>query len=395
MKRLLLLLAVAGCTSTPGVLPPPLPVAAPTPVGMSADIVAKVDSIVHVAIANRVTPGAAVAIGRHGKLVLLKGYGALDYRPGFAPVTESSIYDLASLTKVVGTTTAIMMLVDEGRLDLEAPLSRYISELRRYPDKQAITVRQVLEHTAGFRAYAPLHRDQRGRRAYVRAIAEMPLEYQTGTRMIYSDFGPILLGIAVERISGQRLDRFLRKRLFEPLGMVDSYFNPPKSVSARIAPTEIDTADRGKKGRATVHDENAFALGGVSGHAGLFSSARDLARFAQMLLNLGEYGGQRIVSAQSVALFTRRQSTLSSRALGWDTPSKGSSAGEYFSARSFGHTGFTGTSIWIDPANDLYVVLLTNRVNPTRENNRHVALRIALANAVQQAVIDRAASRSH
>jgi CubicO group peptidase (beta-lactamase class C family) len=397
MKRLLLLVAVAayapsGSTDGSRAVPPPLLVN-PTLVGMHVSLVATVDSMINAAIAEGVAPGAAVAIGRRGRLVMLKGYGRLDNRPGFAEVTESSIYDLASLSKVVGLTTATMMLVDDRKLELDAPLSRYLPELRDYPDKQSITVRNVLAHDAGFRAFAPLYGSYRGRAQYLKAIAELPLEYPTGTRTVYSDFGPILLGLAIESVTGERLDQFLRKRLFEPLGMGDTYYNPPPSLFARVAPTEVDTSFRRTHVHGTVHDENAFALGGVAGHAGLFSSARDLARFAQLLVNRGEYAGRRYIAAETITQFTRRQSDRSSRALGWDTPSPNSSAGDHFAPNSYGHTGFTGTSIWIDPERSLFVILLTNRVNPTRENQKHVPLRVALANAVQQAVLDRSLSR--
>ncbi|MGQ0561428.1 MAG: glycoside hydrolase family 3 N-terminal domain-containing protein [Gemmatimonadota bacterium] len=365
-----------------GMLNTELSLARPEDVGMDAGILARVDSIIMAALADRAAPGAAVAVGRHGRLVKLEGYGRLDYRDGFASVTDSSIYDLASLTKVVGMTTATMMLIDDGRIDLDAPLTRYLPELQQYPDMQAITVRNVLLHNAGFRAFAPLYRTAKGRQEYLNAIAALPLDYPTGTRTTYSDFGPILLGIAIERLTGQTLDQFLSERLFEPLGMRDTYFNPAASLLPRIAPTEVDTTFRRRQLHGSVHDENAFAIGGVSGHAGLFSSARDLAKFAQMLLNGGYYGGKRYISPNTLALFTRRQNEGASRALGWDTPAPNSS-GEAFSSSAFGHTGFTGTSMWLDPRSGVFVILLTNRVNPTRENQKHVPLRRALAEAVQ------------
>lgn len=415
--------AIAGHAGITGVLPIDLPGAArgsgvkrtartgalnwalPGEVGMADAVLTRVDSLINAAIRERATPGAAVAIGRHGRLIKLQGYGQLDYRPGFGNVNDSSIYDLASLTKVVATTTAAMMLIEDGRISLDAPLSRYLSELLKYPDKQHITVRNVLLHNAGFRAFAPLWRNARGRDEYLRAILDLPLEYPTGAGTLYSDFGPILLGLAMERVTGQPLDELVRNRLFRPLGMRETLYNPlAQSIArgtagaadeashllARIAPTEIDTLFRRQHMHGRVHDENAFALGGVAGHAGLFASARDLARFAQMLLNGGYFGGRRLLSPETVELFTRRQSSASSRALGWDTPAENSSAGDYFSERAFGHTGFTGTSMWLDPERDLFVILLTNRVNPTRENQKHVPLRRALSDAVNQAITDMA-----
>jgi beta-N-acetylhexosaminidase len=381
--------------------------ARPSQVGMNDSILARVDSIISAALASGASPGAAVAIGRYGRLIKLRGYGNLDYRPGFAPVTDSSIYDVASLTKVVATTTAAMMLIEDGKLQLDAPLSRYLPELLATPDKQNITVRNVLLHNAGFRAFAPLWRNARGPAEFLKEIAALPLEYPTGARTIYSDFGPILLGIAMERISGQPLDEFVKTRLFDPLGMRETLYNPLAQTLARagntnapddarspffarIAPTEIDTLFRRQHMHGRVHDENAFAFGGVAGHAGLFSSARDLARFAQMLLNGGYFNGRRFLSPETISLFTRRQSDASSRALGWDTPAQNSSAGDYFTASAWGHTGFTGTSMWMDPERQLFIVLLTNRVNPTRDNQKHIPLRRALADAVNQAITDMA-----
>jgi len=208
-----------------------------------------------------------------------------------------------------------------------------------------------------------------------------------GTETVYSDWDMILTQLVIEKITGMPLDRFVHEKIFGPLGMKNTMYTPPADLRARIAPTEIDTA-RGGLVWGKVHDENADAMGGVAGHAGLFSSASDLAVFAQMLLNGGEYGGVRIVHPETVARWTARQGKTSSRALGWDTPSKGSSSGHFFSPRSFGHTGFTGTSIWIDPERSLFVILLTNRVDPTRANTRHEPLRRAIADAVQQAILD-------
>jgi len=391
---------------------------APALAGMSATGLTRVDSIILDAIDQRVTPGAALAIGRRGRLVRLRGYGRLDYRDGFAEVTDSSLYDLASLTKVVGTTTAIMLLYDDGLIDLNAPFVRYVPEFGTTSVKRSITIRQLLTHTAGLKAFAPLWQRATGRREYLTAIANTDLEYAPGTKMVYSDFGPILLGIAVERIAGKPLDEFLHDRLFHPLGLEETLFNPLAQTVAlaslgvgtapdrhpeyrdeeisglmqRIAPTEVDTLFRRQHMHGRVHDENAFALGGVAGHAGLFSSARDLAVFAQMMLDRGRYRDRQIIRPETVDLFTRRAGGLSSRALGWDTadPLSGNypSMGYYFSPRSYGHTGFTGTSMWIDPDQQMFVILLTNRVNPTRNNQRHIPLRTAVADAVQESIID-------
>jgi beta-N-acetylhexosaminidase len=420
--------AIAGRAPTPGRLPiplPPTPVASghdrpalhyalefaePAEVGMDPRFITVLDSIIIAHIDNGAAPGAAVAVGRRGRLIRLNGYGTIDMRPGFAGVTDSTLYDLASMTKVIATTTAVMMLVDDGVLSLDDPVGKHLPEWRGSPQKEAVTLRNLLLHNAGLMAYGSLWRELRGREQYRRRITAMSLQYEPGTRTVYSDFGLILAAMIVEQASGRTLDMFLRERLFGPLGLRDTGFNPlqwpygmitlltvepvrtaPDPLMPRIAPTEVDTVYRMRQVRGQVHDENAFALGGVAGHAGLFSSARDMAVFAQLMLNRGFYGGRRFIDPATVELFTTRADPSSTRALGWDTPADtpNSSAGSLFSPSSFGHTGFTGTSIWIDPEQDVFVVLLTNRVNPTRDNQRHVTLRRDVADAVQRAIIDR------
>jgi CubicO group peptidase (beta-lactamase class C family) len=378
-------------------VPPPLPpetdvpavpallAAAPGEVGMHASLPATLDALARAAIANRAASGIAIAVGRWGRLVHLRGYGAIDWAPGSPAVTDSTLFDLASITKVVATTTAAAMLEEQGRLDLDQRLAWYLPGLQDTV-KQRITVRQVLTHRGGFEAFAPLYREIRGREQYLRQIDARPLAYRPGTRTVYSDWDMVLVGLLVERITGEELDRWTAAHVFAPLGMRDTRFRPDPSLHARIAATELDSARGHIWGE--VHDPNAWALGGVAGHAGLFGSARELAVFAQMLLNGGEYGGVRILRPETVARWTTPGFVRSSRALGWDTPSRNSSAGRYFGPRSFGHTGYTGTSIWIDPERGLFVILLTNRVNPTSENTKHVALRRAVADAVQSAVLD-------
>jgi CubicO group peptidase (beta-lactamase class C family) len=389
--------AVAGACTPP---PPPAPVPAPTPrmavltvltpalpgqVGLAADLPAALDSIARAAIADRAAPAIALAVGRHGRLVYLAGYGAVDWAPGSAAVTDSTLFDLASVTKVVATTTAAMILEEEGRLDLDRTVASYLPELTD-STKQGITVRMLLTHRGGLEAFAPLYRTYRGRQQYLEQINARPLRSQPGSQMVYSDWDLILTQLVIERITGQELDAFVRDRVFAPLGMRDTGFRPSLPRD-RIAATERDTS-RGGLIWGEVHDPNAWAMGGVAGHAGLFGSARDLAVFAQMLMNGGEYGGVRILRPQTIARWTAPQGPGSSRALGWDTPSGESSAGHYFSARSFGHTGYTGTSIWIDPERSLFVILLTTRVNPTSENQKQAPLRRAVADAVQSAVLD-------
>lgn len=347
---------------------------------------AMLDSIMAVGIAERAAPGGSIAIGRYGQHVLARGFGRTDWAVDAPAVDERTIYDLASLTKVVVTTTAAMILEEEGRLRIDRTVASYLPEFNDSA-KAAITVRMLLTHRGGLEAYAQLFTEKRGRAEYLAAINSRPLRYAPGERSIYSDWDMILLQLVIERITGQTLDVFARERITGPLGMSDSFFNPDSALFARIAPTELQTST-GRLIHGVVHDENARAIGGVSGHAGFFSSARDLAIFAQMMLNGGHYGSVRILRPTTVARWTSRQDADTSRALGWDTPSGRSSAGRYFSPRSFGHTGFTGTSIWIDPVKDMYVVLLTNRVNPTRENTRVFQLRRDVADAAQWAVMD-------
>jgi len=328
-------------------------------------------STLQAAVERGAFPGAVVAVGRRDTVLFLHAFGRLDYEGG-APVTVRTVWDLASLTKVVGLTTAAMMLVDEGNLDVDAPVTRYVPEFAAGGD--SVTVRHLLTHSSGLPAWKPFFQGVRSRRQMFSLVNAEPLEAPPGARMAYSDLGAMLLTEIVERVSGQRLDRFLQARLFRPLGMRQTRFRPPRSWLERIAPTEVDTTWRHRLVRGEVHDENAASMGGVSGHAGMFSTAPDLVRFAQFLLREGREGGERgdgrLIKAATIAEFTRvQQPDFSSRALGWDTPSENSSAGTRLSARAFGHTGFTGTSIWIDPERDLFIILLTNRVYPTRENN--------------------------
>lgn len=339
-------------------------------------------------VASRAFPGGVVAVGRHDTVLYLHAFGHLDYEHG-RRVTTRTMYDLASLTKVIGLTTAMMQLVEEGRVALDTPAVHYVPAFR----DSVVTVRQLLTHSSGLPAWEPLFRQARGRAEMFALVNAEPLEYPPGTKTVYSDLGAMVLTEIVENVTGERLDRYLQARLFRPLGMRDTRYLPPVSWRSRIAPTELDTAWRHRLVLGEVHDENTAAMGGISGHAGLFSTAPDLVKFAQMMLRCGGAGarrhggtGPRLVDSTTVAEFTRVQDpAFSSRALGWDTPSKGSSAGSFLSPHAFGHTGFTGTSIWIDPEKDLFVILLTNRVYPTRENDRILGVRPQVANLAVQA----------
>jgi CubicO group peptidase (beta-lactamase class C family) len=393
-KILLLALPVLGCAGQGSLsaVSVALPVATanasarPQDVFMNADLNRVLDSIMTAGVNGGAAPGGALAVGRYGKVVHMKGYGRLDTARTSAAVDENTIYDMASLTKVIATTTASMILEEQGLLDLDKTVASYLPGFNA-PDKSAITVRMIVTHRGGLEAFAPLYKTFKGREQYLTQINSRPLKSTPGTETVYSDWDMILQQLIIERITGETLDRYTDEHIFKPLGMTSTMFRPDPSLLGRIAPTEIDTA-RGGLMHGRVHDENADAMGGVAGHAGLFSNARDLSIFAQMLLNGGSYNGVRIVKPETLARWTAPQTRGSSRALGWDTPSKGSSSGDYFSPRSFGHTGFTGTSIWIDPERGVYVILLTNRVDPTRNNNRHVPLRRAVADAVQESILD-------
>jgi CubicO group peptidase (beta-lactamase class C family) len=358
-------------------------------VGMDPRLSPTLDSIAASAIKRGVASGMSIAVGRYGRLVHLRGYGTTDWAAGSDAVTDSSLFDLASLTKVIATTTAAMILEEEGRLDLDKPVHLYVPELKAKP-KAVITSRMLLTHSAGFEAGAPLYTKYRGRAQYLQQINRRPLAYKPGTQAVYSDWDMVMLQAVIERITHQTLDAFVAQRVFAPLGMRDTRYTPDVAnapLRRRIVATENDPA-RGGVLRGIVDDQNAWALGGVAGHAGLFASARDLAIFAQTLLNGGLYRGTRLLRPETVARWTSRQSAMSSRALGWDTPAPDASSGHYFSARSFGHTGYTGTSLWIDPERGLFVVLLMNRINSRGATEAHLAIRRQISDDVESAILD-------
>ena len=381
----------------------------PGTVGMDRASLEALDAYVLDALGDSVAPGAALAIVRAGRLVRLRGYGRLDWEQNSPDVTPFSLYDLASLTKVLGTTSAIMILVEEGTVDLDATVVRYLPDFSRGDGRKAeITIRDLLLHRAGLPPFRLYFEELRGAEAIREAVYDTPLEAIPGSAMVYSDIGFMTLGWVVEAVTGEGLDQFLERRLFSLLGMSDTGFNPDPSERIRIAPTERDTDYRSYHVVGEVHDENADAMGGVSGHAGLFSSAQDLAVLVALLANGGmlescrfELSGgvpcgarsapirTRMLEETTVQRFTAHAGPESSRALGWDTPSGQSSAGDYFGTSSFGHTGFTGTSIWVDPELQLSVVLLTNRVNPTRENTRHIPFRRAVHDLAVAAISER------
>ena len=364
-----------------------LPEREPAAVGMSAARLGTIERVVQRGLDAGGYPGASVVVGRKGFAVMSRGFGSLDWSGKSRVSVQESIYDLASLTKVIGTTTAIMVLYDQGRIDLEAPVSRYLPDFTGGLRDQ-VTVRHLLTHRAGLPAGRELWRIASTPAQARAAVLASPIQCTPGNCYEYSDLGADILGFVAEAVSGQTLDVFLERQVFSKLGMTDTHFRLPIEDVARTAPTEI-APPRGYPLRGEVHDENAWALGGVAGHAGLFSTASDLSVFAQMLLDGGTYNGVRIVADSTVALFTKR--AAGHRALGWDTCDGGAGCGQHLSERAYGHTGFTGTSLWIDPDRQVFVILLTNRVYAARARRPSKVIadvRNDLADAAVLAVMD-------
>ncbi len=347
---------------------------------------AGVDSLIQTQIREQAFPGGQLLVRLPNGAVYERSYGYLHYGAEAPAVSDTTIYDIASLTKVVATTPSIMRLYEEGRLDLDSAVAKYLPEFGAH-GKDAITIRQLLQHRGGLEAFRLFHPAVKTEQEVLGAIYAMAPMYPPGSRMLYSDLGMITLGKVVERISGVRLNVFALQAVFEPLGMRRTMFLPPETLRSTIAPTEIDTQWRKRLLQGEVHDETASLLGGVAGHAGVFSTAGDLGLYAEMLLHLGGLEDTQLYRPETVSIFTTRRSPRDARALGWDVRSvSGSSAGHYFSMRSYGHTGFTGTSIWIDPVADVYVVFLTNRVHPSRSNNALARFRSRLHDAIREAI---------
>ncbi len=368
------------------------PTVAPPAVGMSVAGLDSVAAFLRQKVEEDAFPGGVLLVGRRGAVVYTATvgvYGDDDPRP----VDENTIYDLASLTKVIGLTTAIMFLVADGVLDIERPVVDYVPEFSGGA-RNEVTVRHLLTHTSGLTAWVPLYLETNDAEDALRYIYESDLENPPGEHYSYSDLGAILLSQVVERVATTSLDALLRERAFHPLGMMATQYRPPAELREQIAPTEEDPW-RGRLVRGEVHDRNAFHLGGVSGHAGLFSTAPDLARFALWMLDI--YHGRLAATRPGLPTELVREFTSlqpgpegSTRALGWDTPTPGggASSGHHLNPTSFGHTGFTGTSIWVDPVRDLFIILLTNRVHPTRDNQALIPLRGVVADMVVESIVD-------
>lgn len=387
-----------------------LPAAPPASQGFSAKHLALMDAVIAESIGRKELPGAVVLVGRHGKIVWRKAYGARAVEPQREAMTADTIFDLASLTKVVATTTSIMILIEQGKVRLSDPVVQFIPEMKG-EGRDAITIEQLMTHVSGFAPDFDLRDRWTGYDEAIKRLSREPLRNQPGTRFVYSDINYIALGEVVHRVSGMMLDEFARRNIFGPLGMRDTGFRPDAKLRARIAPTENrrgqmnylgdNGADAGAAGeewlRGQVHDPTSFRMNGVAGHAGLFSTADDLAIFCQMLLNGGVYNGVRVLGPMTIAALTQPRAVSESgaaRGLGWDVASSFSAnKGDLFPLGSFGHTGFTGTSIWIDPASDSFVVFLSNRVHPDGKGDVG-PLRGRVASIIASSIVDTTAAKA-
>ncbi len=337
------------------------------------------------AIAGGAFPTASVAVTHRGSLIALKALGRFTYDSNSPEATPDTIFDLASVTKVVATTTMAMILYERGLLDLNLPVANILPEFKCDDHRRLqITLQMLLSHSSGLPAHQKFYLHSQSREAVITAALKMPLAVEPGTKAEYSDIGFIILGRILELIANESLDAFCRREVFGPLAMSHTGFNPPASLRILITPTADDKTFRHRLIQGEVQDENASAMGGVAGHAGLFSPAGDVAIFANAML----CGGRPILRPETLATFTRRQSAPkgTSRALGWDTPSSPSQSGDYFSTSAFGHTGYTGGSLWIDPERELSITLLTNRTWPDCTNQSIKQIRPKFHNAVIEAL---------
>jgi CubicO group peptidase (beta-lactamase class C family) len=319
------------------------------------------------AIADRAFPATSIAVTHADRLIALRAFGRFTYDPASPQATPETLFDLASVTKVLATTTMAMILYERGLLDLDIPVISIVGEFSgEDPRRDAVTLRMLLAHSSGLPAYEKLFLRAHTRDELLQAAFCTELVNDPGSHTEYSDIGFIVLGVALERMADESLDRFCQREILGPLGMTHTTFNPAAELRAAIPPTADDKTFRHRILQGEVQDENASVLGGIAGHAGLFATAQDVALFAHALLK----GGSPILRPETISLSATRETSPegTSRALGWDTPSSPSQSGRYFSARAYGHLGYTGTSLWIDPERQLSVTLLTNRTWPDCTN---------------------------
>lgn len=359
----------------------------PEEVGMSSERLGRLDEVVHTAIAQEEIPGAVVLVARKGKVVYRKAFGHRSLAPSQEAMTVDTVFDVASLTKVMATAPSVMILVEEGKVSLTDPVSEYLPRFGRH-GKDSITVLQLLTHYSGLRPDLDLDKLWEGyETALEKAFQEEPVA-PPGEEFIYSDINYVVLAELVREVSGKQLHTFAFERIFEPLGMTRTGFMPPEELYPQIAPTEPRD---GEMLHGIVHDLTAFRMGGFAGHAGLFSTVYDAAIYAQMLLNKGEYNGVRILSPLSVLKMTTPQIPVGAtdwRGIGFDIRTRFStSRGDLFPIGSFGHTGFTGTSLWIDPYDEIFVILFTNRLHPDGSGDVS-ALRKRVASVVAASIVE-------
>jgi len=351
--------------------------------GLKNKIIKKVESLINNAIDDKVFPGCVFLISHHGEIIIHKGFGHFEYNEDTKRVTKKTIYDLASLTKVLATVQAIMILKDRGEIDIDKKVSYYLSKFKG-KHKSLVKIRNLLSHSSGLPSWKPLFGVSYDKESLLDNIYKISLEYIPNERCDYSDLGFILLGEIIEKITTLRLDKFCKKYIFEPLNMNYTYFCPPKEIWKDIPPTEYCKWRR-KVIQGEVHDENAYIMNGVSGHAGLFSNAYDIEKFCKMILNLGSYNKIQLIHPKTILEFTEKRKNIKDCkwALGWRVyMGKDDIIGSFFSNSSFGHLGFTGTSIWIDPEKEFFTILLSNRIYPSRENKKILEFRPIIHNEI-------------
>lgn len=360
---------------------------APEEVGIDGRRLSRLDGVLRDAIAQGEAPGAVLLVARKGRIVYRRAFGMRAVQPRVEPMTIDTIFDVASLTKVMATAPAVLLLVEEGRLSLTDPVSRYFPEFAVH-GKEEINIRHLLTHYSGLPSGIELDDPWQGYATAIQMGAEVVPVLPPDQEFLYSDINFFELAEIVRRVSGESFDRFVEQRIFQPLKMTDTGFNPGPDKMGRIAPTEVRG---GQMLRGTVHDPTAFRMGGVAGHAGVFSTVDDTAVWAQMILNGGTYGGLRLFSPLAILQMTQPQSPpekIELRGLGFDISSRyGTSRGDLFPVGSFGHTGFTGTSVWIDPFSESLVILFTSRLHPDGKGNV-VSLRKKVASVVASSILD-------
>ncbi len=335
---------------------------------------------------ERAFPGSAFAVARNGNTILQGAVGGFTYDGSSEDMTLSTIFDIASVTKAVATSSMAMLLCERRQLTLQQPVIDILPEFEQKDSRRKlVTLEMLLAHSSGLPAYIKLFQQARDRASLLRLAFQVPLERDPGTRADYSDIGFILLSELLERVTGEGLDSFCAREIFVPLKMRSTVFGPKPELRSAIPPTRNDQDFRHRVIQGEVHDENASVMGGVSGHAGLFSNTTDLMLFSASMLGFGT----QLFRPATIELFTRRQTLPAgtSRALGWDTPSNPSQSGKYFSPRSFGHLGYTGTSLWIDAERNLAIALLTNRTWPDNESQLIKMIRPAFHDAVMEEVL--------